>query len=568
MRKNSGKFFGLCIVIAVILLLTLPGCVQDTFSRVEEPPQNEDGTDNGQVEDDDKLSEEEERRLAEEKRLEERRLREEALKVELSEFFVPLAPEEQVDNPHVKAKGIYVSGHTVGHERRFSELLELVESTELNTMVIDVKNDHGSVTYKSDIEVVKRIGSDASAPIKDVNALMETLRERNIYPIARVVVFRDPHLPEKQPEWAIQKRDGSGSWRDRSGYAWVNPYEKNVWDYNIAIAKEAALKGFREIQFDYVRFPENAEKVDREAYFPGSEGIRKDEAIERFLTYAREQLADYNVHISADVFGVIATSWGDSDRIGQNWEKMSPLVEIISPMIYPSHYGAGYFGFAVPDANPAGTIRRALEDAIKRNAPLEKPAVIRPWLQSFTATWVKGYIPYGPNEVRKQIDAARDLGIDEYLIWNASNRFYEKSFLTEAEAADRETTGASERNEKGFDVLGRTAEQAVTDYFTAVKRKRWRDAYTWQAGHNMEHEAYRSWFDSLAASLISFNAAGTADDKKVFLLDFTFVNNNNTVELTGEKIPVYLENNVWRVEPSEAFLKTMTEIITTEETSN
>ena len=101
----------------------------------------------------------------------------------------------------------------------------------------------------------------------------------------------------------------------------------------------------------------------------------------------------YNVHLAADTFGVIATSWGDSDRIGQTWEKIAPNVEYNCPMIYPSHYGQGYFGFAVPDARPYDTVYRALTDAIKRNASLEKPAIIRPWLQSFTATWVKVIYP-------------------------------------------------------------------------------------------------------------------------------------------------------------------------------
>ena len=147
---------------------------------------------------------------------------------------------------------------------------------------------------------------------------IDTCSELKRMAITRVVVFRDPHLPEVKPAWAIQKRDGGGQWRDPKNFAWVNPYDKNVWDYNIAIAKEAALKGFREIQFDYVRFPENARRVDREAEFPGSNGRSKAEAIAGFLAYAREQLADYNVHIAADVFG-LSSSKGlqGSGRLGK-----------------------------------------------------------------------------------------------------------------------------------------------------------------------------------------------------------------------------------------------------------
>lgn len=569
MRKNRRNVFWVRIIVAVLLMLFISGCVQETFSRVEDPVQTVeepyDTDDDGRKQ---TLSEDEERRLAEERRREERRQREDSLKEKLGEFFVPLPPEHQADNPLVKAKGIYVTGNSAGLESRFTELLALVESTELNAMVIDVKNDHGLVTYRSEIEIVNNIGANRSVPIKDIDALMSRLREKDIYPIARVVVFRDPYLPEQRPQWAIQKKGGGGPWRDNKRYAWVNPYEKNVWDYNIAIAKEAALKGFREIQFDYVRFPENAQRVDREAEFPGSDGLAKDEAIQSFLAYAREEMAEYNVHISADVFGVIATSWGDSDGIGQTWEKVSPLVEIICPMIYPSHYGPGYFGFAVPDANPSGTVRRALEDAIKRNAPLENPAVIRPWLQSFTATWVRGHIPYGAREVRQQIDAALALGIDEYLIWNASNRYQRNSFHSDVEALNREEAKALERENSGLDVLGRTTEQAVSDYFEALRRKRWRDAYTWQIS-SLGHEAYRQWFEASPASLREYRVVAQTQNNNhtAFLVTLTLAGNNGqSTELADQEIQVSLQNGVWRVKPSESLLNALTSEQTETET--
>jgi hypothetical protein len=549
-------------MIILLLSATLSGCVQDTFSRTEDPIENEQEEKTDEDEEEERLSEEEERREAEERRLEERRLREEALKEELGEFFVPLPPDEQRDNPAVKAKGIYVTGNMAGLERRFGELMEMVEATELNTMVIDVKNDHGLMTYRSEIEIVQNIGANKSVPVKDIDALMEKLRERDIYPIARVVVFRDPHLPEQRPQWAIQKKNGGGPWRDNKRYAWVNPYEKNVWDYNIAIAKEAALKGFREIQFDYVRFPENARRVDQEANYPGSDGIEKDEAIESFLVYAREQLSEYNVHISADVFGVIATSWGDTDSIGQNWEMVSPQVEIISPMIYPSHYGSGYFGFSVPDANPAGTIHRALEDAITRNATLENPPAIRPWLQSFTATWVRGYIPYGPREVRAQIDAAMALGIDEYLIWNANNRYNADSFLTAAEATKREVEKAAEREAKGKDMLGRTPEQALESFMDAFIRRNWRQAFAWHStGFSLDYQSYRPWFDNLSARLREYNTVSQTKDgaDTVFILEMELTRNTQTIELTGS-FRVAMENGVWRIRPAVNFLDEMTKI--------
>ncbi|MDW7649983.1 MAG: putative glycoside hydrolase, partial [Bacillota bacterium] len=448
-------------------------------------------------------------------------------------------------------------GNSAGLEKRFEELLNLVEATELNAMVIDIKNDDGQVTYASDIEIVREVGANKRPSIPDIEAVMDKLREKDIYPIGRLVVFRDPHLPEQRPQWAIQQKGGTGIWRDYKRFGWVNPYEKMVWDYNIAIAKEAALKGFREIQFDYVRFPENAAKVDREAEFPGKDGRTKDEAIEQFLTYAREQLQEYNVHISADVFGVISTAWGDQEQIGQNWEKVSPLVDVISPMIYPSHYGPGYFGFTVPDANPAGTVNRALADAVKRNAPLEDPAVIRPWLQSFTATWVKGYIPYRAREVRQQIDAARELGIDEFLIWNAANRYFQDAFL----AANQVTEPGNDTQENGLDSLGTTAQMALENYLEAVKRGNWRDAYVLQSTEfSMDHDQYRAWFESRTGSLSNYEITERTEelpDKESFLLNLTLT--NSAQELAEEQFEVILENGLWRIRASQRFLEALTE---------
>ncbi len=544
----QNPFFKYCIILAFILLAFFcpPGCK----TQPPVPPGAVVPGDNGQNTAEDDAKE------AEERLREERRLREEALKEELGSFFVPLPPLEQPETLPFKARGIYVTGNIAGLEKRFQALLDMVEATELNAVVIDVKNDHGLVTYKSSIEIVKEVEADKGVPIKNIVAVMKELENRDIYPIARIVVFRDPNLPEQRPAWAIQKKEG-GIWRDKKGYGWVNPYDKRVWDYNIAIAKEAALLGFKEIQFDYIRFPENAHIVDREAYFPENNGLSKDDAIKGFLNYAREQLKEYKVQVAADVFGVIATSWGDADKIGQNWEKISPLADVICPMVYPSHYGPGYFGFSVPDARPAGTISKALADAINRNAPLEKPAKIRPWLQGFTATWVKGYIPYGPKEIRLQIDAALELGIDEFLIWNAGNRYNESAFWVAEEAEAKRTEEAENRENKGYDVLGRTSNDALNAYMEALQKRTWRQAYTLQGtGFSMNHEDYRQWFGAWSGRLTSYSilSSTATHGNATCLLDITVTINGDAYQLHEQPFRVYLENQIWRVEPPEEFL--------------
>ncbi len=512
-----------------------------------------------------RLAQEEEKRRA----LEERRELEEKRIKELGSFYVPLPPLVQQENPPVKVRGIYLTGNTVGHSR-YRDLLDMVETTELNAVVIDVKNDHGNITYNTNIALVKELEAHLSAPIKDLKAVLDELHSKGIYPIARIVVFKDPYLAEIKPEWSIQKKSG-GLWRDRDGVAWINPYEKKVWDYNIAVAREVALLGFREIQFDYIRFPENAHLLDREACYPG-EDLPKEEVIRDFLIYAAEQLDEYNVYLAADVFGVVATSWGDSDRIGQAWEEMSPYVDYICPMVYPSHYGQGYFGFSVPDAHPGETVGYALTDALKRNAALEEPALIRPWLQSFTATsWVKGAIPYGPAEIRAQIETALKLGIDEYLLWNAGNRYQPASFITTEEADNLSSSLSLAREEAGKDALGRTPQQAVELFLEALRKRDWKEAYTLQVtDYKLNHRSYPNWKDQWVLKPVFYEIY--SPDEKVgpaepvetaepfvgpVLVDLNvhLSDGGREFKLLHESWEVRLENRLWRVRPSTEFLE-------------
>lgn len=568
------------ILLFILFTFNITGCSSGLIQEVGlEDPQAEEEMEQHEEVDPDALKEQErlqrekeerEERERQERILEERRLREEALKDELGPFFVPLPPLEKEDNPPVKARGIYVTGNTVGLTSRFEDLLHMVETTELNAMVIDVKNDHGVMSYRSDIEIVSEAGANRNVPVKDMQEVISRLKDKGIYTIARIVVFRDPLLPEFKPEWAIQRNQG-GVWRTRGGVAWVNPYDKQVWDYNIAIAKEAALVGFQEIQFDYVRFPENAHRLDQEAYYPGEDGMPKDQAIENFLIYAGEQLEKYNVHLSADVFGVIATSWGDTDRIGQTWEKIAPQVDYNCPMIYPSHYGPGYFGFSVPDANPSGTVRNALIDAIKRNAPIENPGIIRPWLQSFTASWVRGHIPYGTEEVREQIETALELGIDEYLIWNARNNYFSDAFLSEEEARQLRKDLQAEREKKGHDVLGNTAEDALKEYLEAVQKRNWREALVYQStDFTMDHKQFREWVGKWTGRLTSYEMI-TKDldsDNSQFVLDVVITNNQEELKLNNQKFEVFIENSIWRVKPPEDFTEMLTFVVEDSQENN
>ncbi|MFY9114108.1 MAG: putative glycoside hydrolase, partial [Dethiobacteria bacterium] len=489
--------------------------------------------------------------------------REESLKKELGDLFVPLPSlENRVPNPPVKAKGLYLTGHSVGLKTRYDNILKLLDSTELNALVIDVKDDHGRITYNSEIEYVKKIDSQyLPPPISDIKEILNELNQKDIYPIARIVVFKDPFFAEKRHDLAIQRSDRQGMWRNNKGVAWVNPYMKEVWDYNIAIAKEVALLGFREIQFDYVRFPEGARFIENEVHYPDNNGIAKDDIVAEFVKYAGKQLEDYDVHLAVDVFGVISSSWGDPDLIGQTWENIAPYTDYICPMIYPSHYGRGYFGFAVPDALPGETVREALTDSIKRNAQIETPPIIRPWLQGFTATWIDGHIPYGANEVRLQIDTALKLDLDEYLIWNAGNVYPEGAFLPKIKAEERIREIKLSKEKKHLDALGRSPQDAAEIYLDALNRGDWREVYAIQGtGFKLDPEIIRR---RVGSRNIKINGAAVAidgglnNDTTRLIINLEVSIGGRNKKLIDEQWRAVMENNVWKIIPSDLFLNIM-----------
>jgi hypothetical protein len=323
-------------------------------------------------------------------------------------------------------RGIYVTGHSAGGEK-FSQLTKLIDATDLNAMVIDVKDDHGYLTYKPD---EKSPFKDIGKPyIKDPKKLLKTLEQKQIYPIARVVVFKDTALANQKPEWSF--KEGNKVWKNGRGESFVNPFVKEVWDYNVQIAIEAAKMGFQEIQFDYVRFPEGFENRDGSLVY--SMGDYKDvkmdnvqkrvRAVTDFVAYAREQLKPYGVKVSVDIFGYTATL-PEAPGIGQNFSKISEHVDVISSMIYPSHW-TSYFGIAKPDIEPYRLITEYAKLEKVKLAELKTPPMSRPWLQDFTASWLGSgnYLKYGKKEVEDQIRALKDQGINEYLLWNASNRY-------------------------------------------------------------------------------------------------------------------------------------------------
>ncbi|WP_442857121.1 putative glycoside hydrolase [Bacillus sp. FJAT-45037] len=328
--------------------------------------------------------------------------------------------------PEDGVRGIYVTGNSAGGER-FSSLLELLDTTDLNAMVIDVKEDHGYLTYRP----------DEDSPFYDISKnfisqpeeMMKTLEENDIYPIARVVVFKDSVLAEMRPDLSFT--ENGEVWKNRRGEAFVNPFLKEVWDYNIEIAEKAAQMGFKEIQFDYVRFPEGFERRDDQleysvGEYEGGDGDnvqKRVQAVTDFVAYSRERLAPYDVDVSVDIFGYAATI-SEAPGIGQNFSMISENVDVISSMIYPSHW-TPYFGIDKPDLYPYELTKEYAKVENQVLDALDNPPVSRPWIQDFTASYLGSgnYMVYGKKEVEAQIRALNEEGIDEFLLWNASNRY-------------------------------------------------------------------------------------------------------------------------------------------------
>lgn len=357
---------------------------------------------------------------------------------EESDLKISMEASSVPEKKPVKVKGIYISGYMAGSES-FQEILDKIKGTEINAVVIDVKNDDGRITFAmDDAPTVNEIGATKKY-IGDIDTLMAQLKDRGLYTIARVVAFRDPYLAEQKPEWSLKNKDGSLH-RDNNGLAWVNPYRTEVWDYLVEVGSGAAKVGFDEVQFDYIRFATDSSMKQVAFDEADTKGRSKTDIITEFIDYAYDKLSAQDIFVSADVFGTIIGSRVDAEAVGQEYNQMACHLDYICPMIYPSHYGDGNFGIEHPDTEPYRTICAALalsrKDLDAAGKDGEHQAIVRPWLQDFTASYLKHYISYGPKEVRDQIQAVYDAGYDEWILWSASNRYTWEGLKTREEAEE------------------------------------------------------------------------------------------------------------------------------------
>jgi hypothetical protein len=332
-------------------------------------------------------------------------------------------PAPPLRRPPAAVHAVYVNAWAFGSPR-FFDLVRLADTTEINSFVIDVKDDTGYLTYHSDVPTASAIGANGQLRAKDAANRLRTLHAHGIHAIARIVVAKDPLLAARKAAWSVRDSRG-GLWHDRLNFAWVDAFNDSVWVYASQLAAEAVKMGFSEVQFDYVRFPDEPKARMATAIFaarhPG-ENVR--DGVRRNLRLLRDRVKPLGVPFTIDVFGMTTNVEVDLG-IGQVWEDLVTTADVVLPMVYPSHYYHAMYGAPHPNSEPYRVVKGALSDAIRRNGRLTGGhAEVRPYLQAFTL----GHPRYTPDHIREQIQAASDLGIHSWVLWNPRSAYDPRIF--------------------------------------------------------------------------------------------------------------------------------------------
>lgn len=331
----------------------------------------------------------------------------------------PPPPPRHLSTPF-PLKGVYMTSWVAGTPAFREELVKFIESSELNSVVIDVKDYTGKVAFLTADEKLNALGYSENR-IPAIRSLIQELHRKNIYVIARLQVFQDPHLVQKRPELAVKRKSGA-VWRDNKGLTWLDPAAPEVWELMARIAREAESQGFDELNFDYVRFPSDGNLGDIK--YPLWDGkVPKSEVIKNFFQYLDSELSALAVPISADIFGL--TTWNTDDlNIGQILEEAARHFDYISPMVYPSHYPPGFQGFKNPAEHPYEIIKTAMERAKERLLAIgENPQKLRPWIQDFDLG-----ANYDAAMVQLEKKAVYDAGLNSWLSWDPANKYTKEAY--------------------------------------------------------------------------------------------------------------------------------------------
>ncbi len=353
----------------------------------------------------------------------------------------PPAPLPLVARPEV-VRGLYVNRWAALGDRMW-QLIDVAKRTEVNALVIDVKDDRGFLLYRSGVPLAREIGADTNRPMsaKRLRAIIDTMRAHDIFPIARIVVAKDPLLAQAKSEWAVKRKSDGAPWIDKNGHPWLDPHHREIWAYAGDLGNEAIELGFGEVQFDYVRFPDEPRLI-REATFPLAQGRVRARVIREQLGYLRGRFAARKVPMAIDVFGLTATDSTDMG-IGQKWEQFVDQADVVLPMTYPSHYAPGTYGLGNPNAHPYAVLDHSLRDARRRSAGISGAGQLVPWYQDFTL----GPPRYGAEHVRAQMQAGYDNGVRGWMLWNPGSRYTTEALHPEilSEAQERKRAPQPER---------------------------------------------------------------------------------------------------------------------------
>jgi len=345
----------------------------------------------------------------------------------------------------VEVKGVYLSAAAAARKDTLDAIINLLDTTEVNAVVIDIKDDIGNLTVDLGIDLARQIGATVECTFTrdQLQTILNTLKEHDAYLIARIAAFRDNILSQKKTDCSLWWKQAWGGeiYKDSQGYYWLEPDNETVQQYLLDISQACVDMGFDEIQYDYIRFPTSY--IGRVEHYGGT-GYYIDEAMTIYNTEAAQvridavmsfvekacrTLVPQGVFVSADVYGIVINSAEDAGNVGQDYAELSKWLDYICPMVYPSHYSSPIYGVQYPDTDPYTIVKGAMTDSKWKLEELEKSgkhcAIVRAWMQTFTANWLgEGkYLEYGGAELRQQINAVYDAGYKEWILWNSSGKY-------------------------------------------------------------------------------------------------------------------------------------------------
>ena len=339
----------------------------------------------------------------------------------------PVFVATHVETPN-PVKGLYMTACVAATPSWRTSLEKLIQTTELNSVVIDIKDYSGTVSIE---DPTLQTGTTTGCRVKDMRDFLAELHKNNIYAIGRITVFQDPHYTKLHPELAVKSKSTGGVWKDRKGLSFVDVGAKPYWDYILKIATTSYALGFDELNFDYIRYPSDGNMQDTNYTWTIGTST-KAEMLETFFSYLHDNLKNTGEKTSADLFGLVTIAQDDMG-IGQELLRTLPYFDFIDPMVYPSHFAPGADGYKSPAEHPYEIVQYSMAEGLKRERALDvslgistsTPPKLRPWLQDFNLLGV----PYGVPEVRAQIKATNDVGLTSWLMWDAANKYSPGAYL-------------------------------------------------------------------------------------------------------------------------------------------